>query len=127
MAQATKRTLTTSSESVGIPENYADKIYHLAPWETQLLTKVGMDSLPTPCTQPVYHYLEIEDRPARTLLNDSGGISNSDTDIIFEHAVFAAGELVQIDEETILLGTTSDNLTFASCTRSHGTGAAAAL
>ena len=67
-----------------------------------------MDSLPVPCTNPTWHYLEIDDRPARTLLNDSGGISNSDTDIIMEHAVFAAGELVQINEETILLGTTSD-------------------
>jgi len=124
---SSNRTLTTTSAMVHIPENYAETVYYLAPWETQLLTKVGMDTLPTPCTNPVYHYLEIEDRPARTLLNDSGGISNSDTDIIFEHAVFAAGELVQIDEEVVLLGTTSDNLTFASCTRSHGTGAAAAL
>lgn len=124
MAQANKFTITSTSESIGIPENYADKIFHLAPWETQLLTAIGMDSLPTPCTQPVYHYLEIEDRPARTTLN--GAIDSSTTTVVLTNAVCAAGEVIQVDEETILLGTTSDNLTFSSCTRSHGTTAGAA-
>ncbi len=121
MAQASKFTMTSTSESVGIPANYADRIYHLAPWETPIVTAVGLDSLPTPCTNPVYHYIEIEDRPARTTLD--GSISSGDTSFTFSEAVFAAGEVVQINEETILLGTTSDNKTFAGCTRSHGAGA----
>lgn len=119
MAQASKFTLTSSSETVGIPENYADRIFHLAPWETQLLTALGMDSLPTPCTNPTYHYLDIEDRPARTTL--ATAVNTTTQTIVMSEAVFAAGEVIQMDEETILLGTTSDNLTFSTCTRSHGT------
>lgn len=89
MAQASKFTLTSTSESVGIPENYADRIFHLAPWETQLLTALGMDSLPTPCTQPTYHYLEIEDRPARTTLSTALS-SGATTTVVVSDAVFAA-------------------------------------
>jgi len=83
-----------------------------------------MDSLPVPCTQPVYNYLEIEDRPARTTLN--GGINNSTQTVVLAEAVCAAGEVIQVNEETILLGTTADNLTFSTCTRNHGSGGAAA-
>lgn len=106
MAQAYNFTLTSTSAQVQIPENYADRVFTLAPWETPLLTAVGMDSLPTPCTNPVYHYLETNHRPARTTLN--GAINSSTTTVVLSQAVCAAGEVVQVDEETILLGTTSD-------------------
>jgi hypothetical protein len=124
MAQAHNFTLTSTSAMVQIPENYVDRVFALAPWETQLLTAVGIDSLPSPCTQPVYKYLDTQDRPARTTLN--GGIDNSTQTIVLSDAVCAAGEVIQVDEETILLGTTSDNLTFSTSTRSHGSTSAAA-
>jgi hypothetical protein len=124
MAQASTFTLSSSSEQVTLKENVADKIFELFPADTPLITMVGMDSLPTPCHNVTYKYNEIQERPARSTLN--GAINNSTTTVVFDDAIYLPSEIVQVDEELILLGTTSDNLTFASCTRSHGTGAAAA-
>ena len=61
-----------------------------------------------------------------TTLNDSGGISNSDTTIILTSATgFANGDTILIGSELITIGTISTN-TLSSCTRGvSGTTAAA--
>jgi hypothetical protein len=61
-----------------------------------------------------------------TTLNDSGGISNSDTTIILTSATgFVAGDTILIGSELITIGSVSTN-TLSSCTRGvQGTTAAA--
>ena len=61
-----------------------------------------------------------------TTLNDSGGISNSDTTIILTSATgFVASDTILIGEELITIGSVSTN-TLSSCTRGvQGTTAAA--
>ncbi len=57
------------------------------------------------------------DRTAETTLSDPGGISSSDTTIIFADATnLAQNDVVYIGSEAIVLGTKSVN-TFSSCTR----------
>ena len=81
-------------------------------------------------------YFEIRIATAPTGLSTStlnGSITNlADTIVLnFSSPAFAANDLVKIGDEYIKLGTTSDNLTFASCLRSqfgsmskdHATGA----
>lgn len=81
-------------------------------------------------------YFEIRIATAPTGLSTStlnGAITNIDPTIVLNSSspAFAANDLVKIGDEYIKLGTTSDNLTFASCLRSqfgsiskdHATGA----
>ncbi len=45
-------------------------------------------------------------------------INAAATTLVFDHDVFAAGNVIRIGGEEITLGTTSDNKTFNGCTRS---------
>lgn len=125
MAQAYNSGGVYSSQLVGVPESYSEQMGVLALRETPALALYAPDmGEGAPVVNHVHKYNDMVWRPKVTTLN--GSISDSDTSIVFSEAIFVAGEIVRIDEETILLGTTSDNLTFASCTRSVGTPAAAA-
>lgn len=111
-----------SSQQVGKPEVVADQISMLAPWETPLLSLVGIDSLPVPCTNTTITWNDLEYTPTRTTL--STAITTGVT-LTFVDAIFKASEQVAIDYETVTLGTTTDYLTFSNCTRSSGAGATA--
>jgi hypothetical protein len=121
MAQAPIWKNIATSDVVGTPEDISDEITELAPWDTMLLTAVGLNSLLKPCTSATHLYQEIQERPLRTTLN--GGISAGGTTFILTDKVAIASDLIQVNEELVLLGSTSDNLTFTGCSRSKGVGA----
>jgi len=125
MAQTNVFANIASSNMVAVPEDISDEIAHLQGGETPLLTKVGLNSLLKPCTNTTHKYLEIMERAKRSTLN--GAVNQAATTVVISDAIFEAGELVVVDEEVIALGSTSDNLTFTSCTRSKGAGADHAL
>ena len=112
-----------SSDIVGRKEVVADEVYQSNPQASLIYTLIaanGIDKLPTDST---YVYGEIDQRVNRTTLN--GAIAGGDTTITMTDACFSAAQQVRINGELILLGTTSDNLTFSTCTRSVGEVAAA--
>lgn len=121
MAQTPVFVNIATSNMVGKKEDISDLITHLATWDTLLLTKIGMNSLAKTCTRETHQYLEIQERPTRSTLN--GAISAGDTTFVITDAVFIASELIQVNEEIVQLGSTSDNLTFTGCSRTKGTGA----
>lgn len=122
--------VTPSASYVEVP--IALEAYKLQPERYPLLTLIGsMQSMPTManaapgcCGGPTYKYNEYQFLPTITSLN--GDILIGATTIVLADAIARAGDQIILGNEVILLGTTSDNLTFASCTRSVGTGAAAA-
>jgi hypothetical protein len=63
-------------------------------------------------------YAEKTYRVGRTTLN--GAINSSVTTLVLDDAYAETGWVVQMGEETILLGETADRLTFTGCTRSVG-------
>jgi hypothetical protein len=114
MAQTSLYTLITSSEMVGTPEDVSDEIFHLAPWETPLLNRVGMNSLQKPVTATAHLYQEIQERPTRTTLATAIS-SSATTTFVLTDAIAAAGDNIQINEEVITLGTTSDRNQVVPC------------
>lgn len=125
MAQAYNSGGVYSSQLIGVPESYSEEMGIMALREAPLLAILSPDmGTRNPVLSHVHKYNDMVWRPTVTTLN--GTISDSDTSIVFSEAVFRPGEIVRIGMETILLGTSADNLTFASCTRSVGTPAGAA-
>jgi hypothetical protein len=117
-----------SSQQVGKPECVANQINELAPWETPLLSLIGIDSLSGILNKPLdnetYTWQDMEWTPTRTTLA-SAITSTTVSTFKVSDKIFKPGEEVVIDYETITLGTTSDYLTFAACYRSSGAGAGA--
>ena len=123
MAQAYNQDRQYGSQLVGVPENVAPGMAQLTSNETPLLSIVSgnLDNLSMTCTNTTYSYHELQHRLKRTTLN--GSVSSGVTTVVLTHEVAKPGDIIQVDKETILLGTSSDFLTFAGCTRSVGTGA----
>ena len=126
MTQGYKFGNFASSDLVGIPESVARGLTEIMAGQTPLLNAVspGLNNLSAPCTNVAYTYFEKQMRVKRTTLN--GSLDNSTTTVVLTHAIAAAGEHIQVDEEVILLGTTSDNLTFSTCNRAQQNTSAAA-
>ena len=127
MAQTYKRGIFDRDDMVGVPESVSALVGLLWSKETPFLTAVGgdaMSSLQTPCRDTVHYYYEEQWRPMRTTLN--GALDASTQTVVLADEAGKPGEIIVVDEESILLGTTSDYKTFASCGRSVGTPAAAA-
>lgn len=124
MAVTYVRSAMGTSDLVATVTSHSELMNEMAVWETPLLAMIGLDSLTTPCKNSTHYYLEMPWKPNRSTLN--GGINNSTQTITLSNEMFKASDIVQIGTEQILLGTTSNNLTFSNCTRSYGTAAAAA-
>lgn len=91
--------------------------------ELTLLARVGLAGFTAMNT--THQYTEMADRVARTTVATAA--TASATTIVFADAVFSSDEEVRIGTEVIKLGSTTDNLTFTTCSRSVNTGSAAAL
>jgi hypothetical protein len=108
-------TVVPSSAIPGKFQSYADYLPLLTTEETYLLDRIGFNSLKKACIDSTDYYPQRILTPKRTTLATT--ITNSGTTIIMTDACFVAGEEVAMESEVITLGTTSDNLTFTSCTR----------
>jgi hypothetical protein len=109
-----------SSQLAAVKEAVHDHIYEIAPWDTPLIVRVGMNSLPGPNTQPVYKYQDMEHRPTVTTLNGAIAATTT-TSFTFTDDIYKDGDEIQIETEIIKLGgNTGGNLTFATCTRGMG-------
>jgi len=110
---------------------YASAIAMLRPEENPILSYLSLNlaNLPAeggmiPGGGQSFKHKEKVYRPARTTLGTT--VDNSTQTIILAEKAAGPGDVVVMDTEAILLGDTSDYLTFTTCTRSHFTGAAAA-
>jgi hypothetical protein len=118
------RGTATSSGFPAVREDFSNVIYEADPADHPILTLARSSAGGASAASSVHKYQERPFRRLRTTLN--GSITSGQVNgITFTDATFRAGDRVRIDQEVILLGSTSDNLSFDGCTRSLGTGAAA--
>jgi hypothetical protein len=116
--------LTYSSSIVGPKYNAADDLKELVPGQTVFLNSTmwpGTDMSPRATTA---RYFDDAYTPLRTTVGTT--MNSTITTCVFSAAIFKPDQIVNCQGETILLGTSSDNLTFTGCTRSVGTPAGAA-
>jgi len=114
-----------SSQQVSKPENVESFIYELAPTDTPLLTRLGLDSLRETCVQPTFIYQDMEHRYNVSTLS-SAISSTSATTVAITDANMSQNDIIQIETELIKLGVpNSTNTSFTGCTRGVGSTTAA--
>ena len=117
MTNTSENTVTANSSDTGNSGSGTDALYQV---------NTGLDIVVRSTGWGAGLWGGNTDGALTTTLNDSGGISNSDTTIILTSATgFVASDTILIGEELITIGSVSTN-TLSSCTRGvQGTTAAA--
>jgi len=122
------RSYIGENDLVGKPLSVSDAIAVFDQAETPFLSRVSPSlrnlSGPggmVPFGQRSFKFKEKVRRHNHTTLN--GAVAAGVTTFILTDAICRAGDMIVVDDEVILLGSTSNNLTFTGCTRSVGTGA----
>jgi hypothetical protein len=108
---------------VGQKEDITDDLIELVPAQTPFLNSIGFPGGGT-AYNATHYYLDDAYIPRRTTLVTT--ITSSSTTIVLTDAIAKAGQRIEMQGERILLGTTTDQLTFSGCTRAVGTTPAAA-
>jgi hypothetical protein len=107
---------------VGQKEDVSDDLALLVPAQTPFLNSIGFPGGAV-ATNTTHSYLDDAYVPAKTTLN--GAISaTTTTTFVLTDAIAKPGMRIRVGSEVILLGSSTNNLTFTGCTRSVGTPAA---
>lgn len=115
---------TYTDDLPAIKQDFSEVIYGSNPLAFPALALAKMAAGGKTIKSSTHYWREIAHTPFKSTLD--GSINSSVTTVTFATKAFKTGESVRVNAETILLGSTSDNLTFTGCTRGVGSTSGAA-